>query len=65
MMGGTTTIGKVIQTVRLGEVALAKIAEKIATTTPEQEADEELVDTLKYARGAITQLKELIEDIQL
>jgi hypothetical protein len=65
MLNGTVTIGRLFTTVHDGEVAEAKISAALKTMSPDQEANDELVTALKFARSAIVQYKDLIEDIQL
>lgn len=65
MLTGPVTIGRLITSIHDGEVAEAKISAVLKTMSPDQEANDELVTALKFARSAIAQYKDLIEDFQL
>lgn len=64
-MMGNVTVGRMIQAVHDAEIAKAKIDLAYQSMPSELEANEDVNTALHFAKGTISQLQDLLENISL
>lgn len=64
-MMGNVTVRRMVQALHDAEIAEAKLDLAYQSMTTELEANDDVNNALHFAKGAINQLKGLLEDISL
>lgn len=62
---GNVTVKMMAQAIHDAEIAEAKLDLAFKSMTTEQEANDDVSVAIRFARSAISQLKNLLEDISL